>query len=195
VMIDDRTASAAEVLAGALRRRKHTLLVGARTFGKGSVQSIVNLGENQGALKLTTAFFQAPGGRNIDRHAGGGEWGIDPSEGCYVPLDVQQTAVLDKHRGERAVVRKSSAGPLADLTPEAVREQLADPQLAAGLKAVLARLTSGEFGAVGEPLPADAQDGRREKLMEQQETLLKELRRLESELKVLDKAYSVPRPR
>jgi len=192
VLIDEQTASAAEVLTGALRQRKHTLLVGVRTFGKGSVQSIVNLGENQGALKLTTAFFQAPGGRNIDRHAEGGEWGIDPSDGSYVPLDAQQAARLDKFRRQRAVVRKSDAATLSDLTPEAVREQLSDPQLAAGLKALLARLKTGEFVAVGEPLPAEKPDGRREKLKAQQEALLKELRRLESELKVLDKSYELP---
>ncbi|HEV3020932.1 MAG TPA: S41 family peptidase, partial [Pirellulales bacterium] len=188
-LIDEQTASAAEVLAGAMRERKATLLVGVRTFGKGSVQSIVQLVDNQGALKLTTGFFQSPGGRDIDRAAGGDTWGVEPSEGCHVPLDEDQATAIAKLRRERSVFRKTAAAPLADLTPESVGTQLADPQLAAGLKAALAKLATGEFVAVGEALPALPQDGRREQLDEQRRAIMAELRRLERELKLIDKAY------
>jgi hypothetical protein len=189
VLIDEQTASAAEVLAGALRERKATLLVGVRTFGKGSVQSIVQLVDNQGALKLTTGFFQSPGGHDIDRAAGGDTWGVDPSEGCHVPLDEDQATAMARLRRERSVLRKSAAAPLADLTPESIGKQMADLQLAAGLKAALAKLATGEFVAVGEPLPALLQDGRREQLDEQRRAIMAELRRLERELKLIDKAY------
>jgi hypothetical protein len=160
-----------------------------RTFGKGSVQSIVNLGENQGALKLTTAFFQSPNGRSIDRQAGGEAWGVDPSDGCYVPLDADKAAALGKLRRERTALGKPSDDPLPALSPQTIRERMSDPQLAAGFEAALARLTGGKFPPVGEELPAQTQDGRREALGKQRQALIDELQRLELELKVLDKSY------
>ena len=64
VLIDVGTASSAEVVAGALRDQRRALLLGARSFGKGSVQTVVDLG-NGDALKLTTARYYTPGGRSI----------------------------------------------------------------------------------------------------------------------------------
>ena len=64
VLIDVGTASSAEVLAGALRDQRRALLLGARSFGKGSVQSVIDLG-NGDALKLTTARYYTPSGRSI----------------------------------------------------------------------------------------------------------------------------------
>ena len=64
VLLDVGTASSAEVVAGALRDQRRALLLGARSFGKGSVQSVVDLG-NGDALKLTTARYYTPAGRSI----------------------------------------------------------------------------------------------------------------------------------
>lgn len=64
VLIDVGTASSAEVVAGALRDQRRALLLGARSFGKGSVQSVIELG-NGDALKLTTARYYTPSGRSI----------------------------------------------------------------------------------------------------------------------------------
>lgn len=64
VLIDVGTASSAEVVAGALRDQRRALLLGARSFGKGSVQTVVDLG-NGDALKLTTARYYTPSGRSI----------------------------------------------------------------------------------------------------------------------------------
>lgn len=64
VLIDVGTASSAEVVAGALRDRGRALLLGARSFGKGSVQSVIELG-NGDAIKLTTARYYTPSGRSI----------------------------------------------------------------------------------------------------------------------------------
>jgi len=64
VLVDAGSASASEVLAGALRDNKRARVVGSRTFGKGSVQTIIPLGEN-GSLRLTTALYYTPSGKSI----------------------------------------------------------------------------------------------------------------------------------
>jgi carboxyl-terminal processing protease len=64
VLIDEYSASASEILAGALKDNKRALIMGQRSFGKGSVQSVVKLGDGSG-LKLTVARYYTPSGRSI----------------------------------------------------------------------------------------------------------------------------------
>ncbi|HTP48152.1 MAG TPA: S41 family peptidase [Casimicrobiaceae bacterium] len=64
VLVDGGTASASEIVAGALQDHKRAVVMGTQTFGKGSVQTIVPLGHNKG-LKLTTARYYTPSGRSI----------------------------------------------------------------------------------------------------------------------------------
>ncbi|MFO1100549.1 MAG: S41 family peptidase [Xanthobacteraceae bacterium] len=65
VLINGGSASASEIVAGALQDHKRAALVGTRTFGKGSVQTIIPLGSGNGALRLTTARYYTPAGRSI----------------------------------------------------------------------------------------------------------------------------------
>jgi carboxyl-terminal processing protease len=68
VLINDGSASAAEIVAGALQDRKRAELVGLTSFGKGSVQTVIPLrGGTDGALKLTTARYYTPSGRSIQK--------------------------------------------------------------------------------------------------------------------------------
>lgn len=71
VLINDGSASAAEIVAGALQDHRRAILVGTRSFGKGSVQTIIPLHDN-GAMRLTTARYYTPSGRSIQAV------GIDP---------------------------------------------------------------------------------------------------------------------
>ncbi|HVS61149.1 MAG TPA: S41 family peptidase [Gemmatimonadaceae bacterium] len=66
VLVDGRSASAAEIVAGALQDHDRALIVGTPTYGKGSAQSVVSFGD-QGGLKLTTARWFTPMGRSITR--------------------------------------------------------------------------------------------------------------------------------
>jgi carboxyl-terminal processing protease len=72
VMIDQDSASAAEIFAGAIRDHRRGTIVGVRSFGKGSVQGIFPLDDSASGIRLTTAKFYSPAGRPFNRV------GVDP---------------------------------------------------------------------------------------------------------------------
>ena len=93
VLVDGGTASASEIVAGALQDHKRAVVMGAQTFGKGSVQTILPLGPNAG-LKLTTARYYTPSGRSIQAK------GIEPDVAVDDGRDSQnrlREANLDHH--------------------------------------------------------------------------------------------------
>jgi carboxyl-terminal processing protease len=72
VLINEGSASASEIVAGALQDNQRAIILGVKSFGKGSVQSIIPLLENQGAIKMTTALYYTPAGKSIQAQ------GIEP---------------------------------------------------------------------------------------------------------------------
>ncbi len=95
ILIDEYSASASEILAGALQDNKRALIMGKRSFGKGSVQSVVKLGDGSG-LKLTVARYYTPNGVSIQAE------GINPD----VELEDLDKSVLEKLRKEKRVRRE-----------------------------------------------------------------------------------------
>jgi carboxyl-terminal processing protease len=87
VLINGASASASEIVAGALQDRKRAVILGTPSFGKGSVQSVIPL-EGHGALRLTTALYYTPAGRSIQ-----GE-GITPDTVIEAPKDQQVAGAL-----------------------------------------------------------------------------------------------------
>jgi len=93
VLVDGGTASASEIVAGALQDHKRATVLGTQTFGKGSVQTILPLGNNAG-LKLTTARYYTPAGRSIQ--AKGIEPDIRVDDGRDSPNRIRE-ANLERH--------------------------------------------------------------------------------------------------
>jgi carboxyl-terminal processing protease len=128
VLVDGGTASAAEIVAGALQDHRRAAIVGTRTYGKGAVQTTYAHRDGRG-LRLTTAWAVTPSGRRIEGR------GIDPDsvvprDGSTGPRDAEGT-------GSRAVPGGGSlqGGTIDDARVEPAR----DPQLAAALRLLRTR--------------------------------------------------------
>jgi carboxyl-terminal processing protease len=98
VLINGGSASASEIVAGALKDHKRATIIGTRSFGKGSVQTIIPLGAN-GAIRLTTARYYTPSNRSIQAK------GIDPDIVIEqeLPDELKEKAATEKPRGEASL--------------------------------------------------------------------------------------------
>ncbi|QZH76134.1 MAG: S41 family peptidase [Erythrobacter sp.] len=132
VLIDEGSASASEIVAGALQDHRRALVMGERSFGKGSVQTLLPLTRDS-ALKLTTARYYTPSGRSVQ------EGGIAPD------IRVPQLSDPDAERRQRFALRESDLrGHLINeigVEDEALmRDRLDDPRF---------QLTSAELEEMG----------------------------------------------
>jgi carboxyl-terminal processing protease len=121
VLVNHASASASEIVAACLQDHKRAVVVGERTWGKGSVQNIIELEGGGSALKLTTAGYRRPSGKNIHRFPGASDsedWGVRPDEGFNIPMtDAEQTRLF-LHLRDREILKRTGEKPDEAKKPE-----------------------------------------------------------------------------
>ena len=151
MLVDSGSASAAEIVAGALQDQHRALVMGERSFGKGSVQTLLQLDE-QSALKLTTARYYTPSGRSVQ------EGGIEPdvavpqlsdpdykSRPKFREADLGRHLVNDAKVDNAALEADSKSDPRFSATAEQLKAKgIDDYQLHYALSAV-SRLAKGQM--------------------------------------------------
>jgi carboxyl-terminal processing protease len=137
VLVNQYSASASEIVSGALQDQHRALVVGERTFGKGSVQMLFPLSNRQAALKLTTSHYYLPSGRCIHREENSSTWGVDPD--LTVEMTPKQMRDAIEARQDLDVLRDKQA-----TATESKKDLLAcDPQLSAALLLLRLQLVGG----------------------------------------------------
>jgi carboxyl-terminal processing protease len=107
VLVNHYSASASEIFSACMQDHKRAVVIGERTWGKGSVQNVIELEGGKSALKLTTASYFRPSGKNIHRFPDskeGDEWGVMPDAGFELALNRSQTEDLIMNRRDRDIV-------------------------------------------------------------------------------------------
>ncbi len=148
VLINGHTASAAEVVTAALQEQNRAIVIGERSFGKGTIQSFVPLGEGQQNLRLTVGVLTTPKGRALQRNADSIDWGVNPNEGFYVPLVPAQVAAREK----RTIERTADNETLTTRTLSELQTDEHDAQLAAAVETLQSYLRTGKYAPTGKPL-------------------------------------------
>ncbi|MCZ6817571.1 MAG: S41 family peptidase [Planctomycetota bacterium] len=154
VLINGSTASAAEIVAGALRDHHRGYVIGERSYGKGSVQELLHLAPGGGAIKITTAFYFLPSGECIQRTPASverGNWGVTPDEHIVMTAEQKQRWLtvwreIRRAPADDATSRPVSETSLATAHPEYHRRAAqrlldVDIQLVAALNYLLPRVS------------------------------------------------------
>jgi carboxyl-terminal processing protease len=129
ILVNKFSASASEILAAALQDHNRAVVVGERTYGKGSVQNIIMMEKDTSALKLTTASYWRPSGKNIHRFPDKkdfeaakidpDEWGVKPNPGFEVQMKDEERIDYLLYRSDRDVVRNKTPKQIENEKKEA----------------------------------------------------------------------------
>ncbi len=103
ILLNSYSASASEVFSACLQDHNRAVIVGERSYGKGVIQSVLPFEGGNSNLKLTTAGYYSPNGRNIHREEGAGEtdeWGVKPTDEHLVQTSMEEDEMFlrDRHR-------------------------------------------------------------------------------------------------
>jgi carboxyl-terminal processing protease len=117
VLVNGKSASASEIVAACLQDHHRAAIVGQRSYGKGTVQDIIELEKDCGAIRLTTAGYWRPSGKNIHRKHGASEsdlWGVQPDPGCEVAVEGDELTKWHRWRMQRDDQHTESSSNAAD---------------------------------------------------------------------------------
>jgi len=124
VLVNQFSASASEIVAGALQDHSRAIILGERTFGKGSVQNVIPLEGERAALKLTTSKYYTPSGRNIQHEeemTDEDEWGVMPD--IVVPVDAKEYVRVVRARQEAEIIHDNEGNGADEKEPAAEEPQ------------------------------------------------------------------------
>jgi carboxyl-terminal processing protease len=148
VLVNRGSASASEIVSGALQDYKRAVIVGDRSFGKGSVQDVYPIDNNRAYFKVTTQYYKLPSGRIIHRQPDSTTWGIEPdvhvsmtAKELEFSLDARQDLDVLHAPGEAVVA------PHGITTADQLISKGIDRQLQAALLILQARLATDSVAA------------------------------------------------
>jgi carboxyl-terminal processing protease len=134
LLVNRKTASAAEIIAACLQDHQRAVVVGERTFGQGIVRSLFQLKTGVGAMKLPVAVYYRPSGKSVNRFPNSkdsDDWGVTPDAEYEVVLTEEELKLYEKDRSERGALTSEAATAKSDFH---------DRQLEKALECVRARL-------------------------------------------------------
>ncbi|MEX0776250.1 MAG: S41 family peptidase [Phycisphaeraceae bacterium] len=144
VLVNEGSASASEIVSGALQAHDRATIIGMRTFGKGSVQDLYKLDGGNAYLKLTTQYYRLPNGQIIHRKPDAGTWGIEPD--IAIKMTPKQLVDLIEFRQNLDVIRDTNVPttqPAASASD--MLEKGLDPQLEAALLVLKTHLVADQI--------------------------------------------------
>ena len=121
-LVNGGSASASEIVSACLQDHGRCIVVGSRSYGKGSVQTIqpFDTGTGKGKLKLTTATFWRPSFRNLNKASTTGkdedEWGVTPNVGFNLKLGTKEQYDLQEHLRDQEIIHPPGYVPSASKT-------------------------------------------------------------------------------
>lgn len=148
VLVNQYSASASEIVSGALKDHRRAIIVGDRTFGKGSVQMLYPLGNQLAVLKLTTSHYYLPLGKCIHREENSTDWGVNPD--VVVEMTPEQTRTAIDARQDLDILRDATpvqaGAPAEEKAADAKKKDplACDAQLSAALLLMRLQLTGGD---------------------------------------------------
>ena len=134
-LVNGYSASASEIVSACLQDHGRAVVMGSRSYGKGSVQTILPFAETGGELKLTTATYWRPNGKNINKASTAGrpedEWGVTPDKGYKLDLSFKELSDLQDHMRESEIIRRPDRrnAPAAENGKAAFRDRQVDMAL------------------------------------------------------------------
>lgn len=200
VLVNGFSASASEIVAGALSDHRRATVIGTRTFGKGLVQTVRPVSTLPGAqVKYTIQRYELPSGRVIQRADDSTTWGVDPSPGFYVPMTDQEEVASYLKRRDLDVLRKSmaptgdgDAAPAAVVArwtdPLWIENDLMDKQLGAAVRSMRTRIATGAWNPLSDQSQQAALINSEElrRLEQAHERMTRSIVQIEERMKVID---------